>query len=57
MTALSRKSEYTPTRVEFSSNSDFKIVELTVPLNSELRIKSNSISVCIMGEASWELQK
>jgi hypothetical protein len=57
MTALSLKSEYTPTRAEFSSNSDFKLVELTVPLNSELRIKSKSISVSILGEASWELLK
>jgi hypothetical protein len=35
MTALSLKSEYTPTRAEVSSNSDFKLVELTVPLNSD----------------------
>lgn len=57
MTALSLKSEYTPTRAKSSSNSDFKLVELTVPLNSELRIKSKSISVSIMGGASWELLK
>lgn len=57
MTALSLKSEYTPTRAKSSSNSDFKLVELTVPLNSELRIKSESISVSIMGGASWELLK
>ena len=55
MTALSLKSEYTPTRAKSSSNSDFKLVEMIVPLNSELRIKSKSISVSIMGEASWEL--
>lgn len=57
MTALSLKSGYTPTRAKSSSNSDFKLVELTVPLNSELRIKSKSISVSIMGGASWELLK
>lgn len=57
MTALSLKSEYTPTRAKYSSNSDFKLVELTVPLNSELRIKSESISVSIIGGASWELLK
>ena len=57
MTALSLKFEYTPTRAKSSSNSDFKLVELTVPLNSELRIKSKSISVSIMGGASWELLK
>lgn len=55
MTRLSLRSECTPTRAELSSNSEFKLVELTVPLNIELRIKSKSIPVSITGEISWEL--
>jgi hypothetical protein len=55
MAALSLKSEYQPKRAEFSSNSDFKLVEMSLQLISELRIKSRSIPLSVMGKASWEL--
>lgn len=54
-TALSLRSECILTKTRFSSNSEFKLIEMIMPLKIELRTKSDSVPVSIRGEASWEL--
>jgi hypothetical protein len=55
MTALSPRSECILTKARFSSKSEFKLIEMIIPLRIELRTKSNSVPVCIRGAASREL--
>jgi hypothetical protein len=54
-TALSLRSECILTMTRFSLNSEFKLIEMIMPLKIELRTKSDSVPVSIRGEASREL--
>ena len=54
-TALSLRSECILTMTRFSLNSEFKLIEMIMPLKIELRTKSDSVQVSIMGETSREL--
>ena len=54
-TALSLRSECILHKTRFSSNSEFKLIEMIMPLKIELRTKSDSVQVSIMGETSREL--
>lgn len=57
MTALSLRSECILTKTRFSSNSEFKLIEMIMLLKIELGTKSDSVPVSIRGEASRELQR
>lgn len=52
-TALSLRSECILNK--FSSNSEFKLIEMIMTLKIELRTKSDSVPVSIRGKASREL--
>ena len=54
-TAMSLRSECILNKTRFSSNSEFKLIEMIMPLKIELRTKSDSVQVSIMGETSREL--
>lgn len=54
-TAPSLRSKCILTKTRFSSNSEFKLIEMIMPLKIELRTKSDSVPVSIRAEASREL--
>jgi len=54
-TALSLRFECILTKSGFSSNSGLKLIEMIMPSKIELRTKSDSVQVSIMGETSREL--